>query len=833
MMLLSSTLKTDSLRVSLRGVLRDCHQYKAERGFKKMKFNFAKIASAAASAAIVGSTVALAAAASWPAPFVEDGTADVAVVWGNSPDLVPAVADITGSLNAAITAQGGSSGSTVGAPTSGDFVKLEKGSNLFNIGDTWDEFFNPVSDEELEEVLADGEYISDSNDDYEYEQTLDLGSHALSFFEDSDFNRDDPMLGFALPNDATVMTYTLEFTDEVECGADFEDCISSELPLMGKNYFISDISTTSNGWRFELLDSAVEQTVTEGETVTVNVDGVAYTVSISFISADEVTLNINGELVDDLGEGDTKQLAGGEAHIGVKSINKLEVAGELGSVQFSLGEGEITLEDGQEVELNGETINDLTDSDTVTVDIVNSSATDLESMTLTWTRNEEAWVAPGTDLTFPVFETFTMSMAGFNTPEQEMLTVEGDGDTSIAVDTYAEEGAVTFHLLYTDDSSSPDWDGLGEDSDHKLVTSAVAGDTTIGVPIALNESEDSYFVATWINGDEAESYVFEISGIAAEGGENHTTLNNLASGGDDVTIDGVGETENIGEVEFLLVAANDAAGTASVNITALSSGNVYADRFVTKEGLQFKLPIASDTITTDGYVNVTGAAPTWVMNFTEEDEDDNVADGSSFTITVGFNADDEAEVTATSVSLEEVGSSDTSEGYVASSLATMVTYDNPSSGPATIDIEYHGGESYADVYLSGYNAMTNGDTGSAGQFAIQDDQLASSGMGMKNLIIVGGTCINSAAQQVLNLNAPACGSAWTSAVGEGGGQGEWIIQTFASPWADDKVATLVAGYDVTDTANAATALRTQSSIDISVGKKYKGTTATTVSPVIG
>jgi hypothetical protein len=102
-------------------------------------------------------------------------------------------------------------------------------------------------------------------------------------------------------------------------------------------------------------------------------------------------------------------------------------------------------------------------------------------------------------------------------------------------------------------------------------------------------------------------------------------------------------------------------------------------------------------------------------------------------------------------------------------------------------------------------------------------------MQSKNLVIVGGTCINSAAQNVLGLNGPACGAAWTSATGAG--QGEWIIQTFANPWSSGKIATLVAGYDQTDTVNAGNALRTQN-IDISVGKKYEGSIANANVPVL-
>ncbi|MBU3913434.1 MAG: hypothetical protein KKE50_05065, partial [Nanoarchaeota archaeon] len=49
-----------------------------------MKFNFRKIASVFASVVMLGSTVGIAAAANYPAPFVSGGAADVAIIYGNN-----------------------------------------------------------------------------------------------------------------------------------------------------------------------------------------------------------------------------------------------------------------------------------------------------------------------------------------------------------------------------------------------------------------------------------------------------------------------------------------------------------------------------------------------------------------------------------------------------------------------------------------------------------------------------------------------------------------------------------------------------------------------------
>ncbi|PJC44409.1 hypothetical protein CO038_03920, partial [Candidatus Pacearchaeota archaeon CG_4_9_14_0_2_um_filter_39_13] len=99
-----------------------------------MKFNFRKIASAAASTALIGSTIALAAAANYPAPFVQNGAADVGIVWGSSAlnsDLV-AAANIQSDLSDALAAQSSGSGNVI---VSGDVWQVSTGTDELEIGE--------------------------------------------------------------------------------------------------------------------------------------------------------------------------------------------------------------------------------------------------------------------------------------------------------------------------------------------------------------------------------------------------------------------------------------------------------------------------------------------------------------------------------------------------------------------------------------------------------------------------------------------------------------------------------------------------------------------------
>ena len=94
---------------------------------------------------------------------------------------------------------------------------------------------------------------------------------------------------------------------------------------------------------------------------------------------------------------------------------------------------------------------------------------------------------------------------------------------------------------------------------------------------------------------------------------------------------------------------------------------------------------------------------------------------------------------------------------------------------------------------------------------------------------MGGSCVNTVAATLLGSSTALCGSAWSTAVGASAG--EYVIRTYSNAAVTSKLATLVAGWAKEDTANAAQALTTSTSIEIASGKNYKGTTASNVALV--
>jgi len=85
----------------------------------------------------------------------------------------------------------------------------------------------------------------------------------------------------------------------------------------------------------------------------------------------------------------------------------------------------------------------------------------------------------------------------------------------------------------------------------------------------------------------------------------------------------------------------------------------------------------------------------------------------------------------------------------------------------------------------------------------------------RNLIIVGGSCINAEAARL--LEGKACGSDFTLKTGVTAGKA--LIQTFASPHNSNKVAVVVAGYNAADTTKAVNQI-INTALNIDLGQKY-------------
>lgn len=160
---------------------------------------------------------------------------------------------------------------------------------------------------------------------------------------------------------------------------------------------------------------------------------------------------------------------------------------------------------------------------------------------------------------------------------------------------------------------------------------------------------------------------------------------------------------------------------------------------------------------------------------------------------------------------------------------SLMTVYSGDSDQKTATISYPDEQVYANLFMAEESAtITAGESTTAGtqlgDVLVKDSEVSS--VSSKNLIVVGGSCINSVAANL--LGGAHCGASFTENTGVG--SGEFLIKSVGDAYTTGKIALLVAGYEAADTVNAATYLRTQT-VDTTAGKKYKGTSSTSATLV--
>ena len=815
-------------------------------------FNFKKIAAIGASALMIGMTAGVATAANYPAPFVVGGSADVAVVYGTGSGVSILDAVEAGNLQSNLQSFMAGSGGTTSTTIGGDSVLLAKSSDNMNLGNAWDVFTGTIDDDDLTSLLADGEYIADDNDNFDYEQKITLGNPTLTHFRDSDYESEvgltvrTPVVGFKLSSNTFVLNYTLDFVQDAESdvsGGYLVDFEGSDLTLFGKTFFVSDWkngSSTSTTGKLTLLDSAVKTTVNEGETASVTVDGTTYAVSLDFIGSSTVKFNINGELTNTLSTGQTFRLAD-DAYVGVREINTQDYQGGIKTVEFSIGSGKLELTHAADIKLNDDTIQGV--KAYLIKGTVSSGVEKVSKIVIEWTTDEEEFLTPESELVMPGFGGVKFTMADFIRPVEEKVTIQPDGDESIEISVPIKDGTVTFNLLFsTAGANSGNFTGLGKASDERLITSAT-NQLNFSEKDSSGNDLDEWFVASYNISSEAESYLLRAR-ITTDttNDRNETTIQKHdGSGWVDVCVEKIaGDTCDIGLVTLTIDNIDfDSGGLEQVDLTGGADVNFHT--IYTKGGLRIYLPFELENGTTNGAIDLAGlgsgtvghSADSWYLFMDGEDKDDDIADGTEFNLTIDATAGTNNPLHVSQVNLAgtggasglELGDTSVYETYIVDDVAPRILhYTNPDEDWAEVYYPTGNSESYAEVFLAEIGATITAGTAATvgaaqlGDVLVKDTEISS--VSSKNLIVVGGSCINSVAAKVLGAG---CGADFTAKTTVGSGQ--FLIKSVEGVYTSGKIALVVAGYEVSDTVNAAKYLRTQA-VDTTAGKTYIGTTST-------
>lgn len=794
-----------------------------------MKFNFRKIVAVLATTAMLGSTLGFAAAA-WPSPFVSSGAGDAAMVVGAS---APGTTDMAAATQIAAALE--KSITTTSGTISGEGDKQlisEKGTaavslnfSYANLTSVW---ATTITDDNLPTLLKDGTYQNDENSEFPYTQKINLGdSIKFTHFSDSDYKDKTPTLGFKVNSGTTILTYTLDWTTDPESdvsSGDLADIETTDITILGKSYYVLDADNSTLD--LTLLDTAEGKIISQNEVVPFTVGSKTYQVSLAYVGSTTTRVTVDGETTNSLSAGGTYKLGDG-TYVGIKDIMYDSKDTGISQVELSLGSGKLELiNSAGTVELNDITIDDLNCS--VIRGTHSSGKEKLSKLVIVWKLDDETFLTPDMEMEMPGFKAVKLSTTGVAIPGEEKTTVTYGSNDYIELKTTIKDGSINLPILYAT-SGTGNFSGVGKASDELLATS----NTSTLVYNAASGVNDG-FIASWANTRDFESYYLSATVSRDSTGErtNRTTIKNKLTGAEICKNIGPSDTCTVGNV-VLTASSVDYTDSSTRSATfTINSGGSFSTLY-TDKGLKVYLPFiaAGEDSTTKGAMNFTNATGgfaghTWssaYLYMSEADVDGNLGAGPTFYITLNDNSDkvQASDVTGDGTALETASGSKIWESYMASDLATKFLLNSPGgTSQADVEITYHGARVSPAVYITAPSVSA---VGSSTLKTYTDAEVAANKDSVKdkNLIVVGGSCINTVAASLLESSSPLCGEDFTSASGVGAGH--YIVKVFNSPYAaSGKVAMLVAGYDAADTTAAGAYVAAGNFADTTVGKSVIG-----------
>ena len=692
--------------------------------------------------------------------------------------------------------------------TSGETYYMKAAGDVFNYANDLDEMVpTGLSDDDLPTVLKEEtfkESKGDNNNDMEYEQILTFdpdNAATLTLDLDIDKDADDEAAGTYIYFDRgdNIYEYKIEFEEDVEFtdGDEDADFDNAKLKIQGDLYTMTNVNADSDGLsKIELMSGALFATQGEFTTETYTLAGTTYEVEVIIISDEALTVKfkVNGETTDALMEGDTYELAD-ETEIGVDEVMPNEGSEAAGAdiVSFYLGAQKIELNNGGEVKINGQTLDDYTTA--VTFTTTNTTLTDIA---VTLEPDDDRWLGVGGEWVDPVFGNWKLTFAELEkTTEMFYLDVTGgdDGELSfmnndgdeieipIILDDVSDNVAFGENADWINSSGTADANGEGVDITNASATALAINDGDKCRTTDTNSEDDcdGFPFIVISSAGEAKLYSiksidttnYEVDIVDEQDGDTIVTNGDCSAASAGISITGMGTID--------IDCTTD--GNASITFDDIDLTGADTGDMETSKGAKIDLGFNGSAVT----IEIIDGADVSDEHTVDDDGSDNM---EIFFGTLG-SWQDLVEDSDTEIALD-----DANWGLIYTNKDTTDDNDIEIEYPEEIDDDTGVA---AKVYISELEATiiaTGG--GVAGWDKVLDSDAAL--LTGRNVISVGGSAINEVTADLLGIDYPTYGSedAWVDATGVDA-LGKGIIKIIDSP-AVGTVAMIVAGYEGSDTA---------------------------------
>ena len=501
--------------------------------------NIRKVLAGSMAAMAAGATVAFGAfaQASTLGDFVDNsGSTPVApwIIIGSGNGNPEYAKDVVGAADIAAGVAGFATvdraiGATAEVSVSGG-VSLSTANTKIYAGDTINTAKDTLTSEDLPTILASGTFEDDDGNTFDYDQYIVVGSSVISLSNSGD-DLDDPASLIQIGTTAGSPAYTMRIVFNDDLNFSDSDVDGNTIELFGTPYTVSSDSDTDT---LVLFGGANKQTVSEGETATVDVGGVAYEVTLMGVSDEDTAVVKVNDQSRSIDEGQSRKIAG--LDVFVDEVFYLSKESQISSCKLSFGSSKLTINDADEVEVGDVDAEDI-DNTLVTFTQGNDGTSVIE-ISVAAQDDDEDHVAADDPFTDPVFGTFKLAFGGGSPglSETAMLEFDTSGD-DVATAKFADSKGNTATVEFSYDAAPS--------TDNDVLSLADNDNDAIIVVEGQNATEDDYIV---INQDDF-AHLLEVTQIdttTGDGSDGKLELSDVFSGTDyEINMDETGASSGV------------------------------------------------------------------------------------------------------------------------------------------------------------------------------------------------------------------------------------------------------------------------------------------------